>query len=315
MLRRIALLSALSAPAAAFANPIWSSDFESGDLSAWTRVQAVSADRAQIVADPVRQGSKALKVTVNQYDDPVSSGNDRTELVYMTHEAPGSDYFYRWSVMFDQSYPSSPKWQLFTQWHQDGLGGVPPLEIYVAGEEMRLRTGGGGDVLWTAPLKRGEWQDFILHVKWSSSPQDGYVELYHNGNVALPRTAAPTMLPGQLNYLKMGLYRSREIVPQGVVYFDDIKMATTLEDVLGPPASASQGQQAGSSFGSGNAATNAGADPNRPNEGELDPGAMGCNAAGGVVPAALAMAVLVLSSLLRRRKLALRAVPIRRARR
>ena len=121
MLRRIALLGALLAPAAAFAAPVWSSDFESGDLSAWTRVQTVSPDRAQIVTDPVRQGSKALKVTVNQYDDPVQSGNDRTELVYLTHEPAGSEYFYRWSVMFDASYPSAPKWQLFTQWHQDGV--------------------------------------------------------------------------------------------------------------------------------------------------------------------------------------------------
>jgi uncharacterized protein (TIGR03382 family) len=300
LLRRITLLSAFFLPAASFATTVWSSDFESGDLSAWTKVQEVSPDRAQIVTDPVRQGSKALKVTVNQYDDPVHSGNDRTELVNLTHEQEGSEYFYRWSVMWDANYPSAPKWQLFTQWHQDGLGGTPPLEMYVVGEEIRLRTGGNeGPVRWTAPLVRGAWQDFILHIKWSPDPQQGFIELYHNGKIALPRTAAPTMLPGQLGYLKMGLYRSREIVPQGIVYFDDVKMATALEDVLQPAAAGAQGS---GKWTSGTANSNPNTDPEGPNEGQFD--SVGCAASGGgFVPAAAAVALLAFGALFRRRAL------------
>jgi hypothetical protein len=299
VLRRIALLSALALPATSLATPVWSSDFESGDFAAWTKVQTVSPDRAQIVSNPVRQGSSALKVTVNQGDDPVGSGNDRTELVYLTHEAPGSEYFYSWSVMFPQGYPSSPKWQLFTQWHQEGLGGTPPLEMYLFGEEIRLRTGGNeAPVLWTAPLERGKWQDFILHVKWSPDPREGFIELFHNGKVALPRTAARTMLDGQLSYFKMGLYRSREITPQGVVYFDDVKMATTLQDVLSRPSSDGATYDPTSGY----------------YDGQIDPNAVGCAAGGGVVPAALAVAFVVVATI-RRRRLSTAGVRVRPGRR
>lgn len=237
MTKRLIPLLLLAVPAAAFATPVWSSNFESGDLSEWTKGQMVSPDRMQVVSNPVKEGSKALKVTVHKGDDPINSGNDRAELVRMTQEPSGSEYWYHWNVMFAADYPSSPKWQLFTQWHQMALGGTPPLEIYVVGEQMRLRAGGHeGPVLWTAPLVRGQWQDFVLHVKWSSDPNVGFVELYHDGKVALPKTHAATQLPNDVNYLKLGLYRSKEITQTGVVYFDDVRMGTDISDVLAPAA-------------------------------------------------------------------------------
>jgi hypothetical protein len=232
LLKRIALLTALTLPATTFAEKLWSSDFESGDFSAWTKQDALPQG-LQIVSDPVRQGSSALKVTVNQFDDPINTGNDRAELVNaQTFETEGTEFFYGWSVMFAQDFPSADTWQLFTQWHHDGLNGSPPLEMYVVGEEIRLRTGGTEPAVWTAPLQRGTWQDLILHVKWSSDPNQGFVELYQNGAVVLEHTAVATMLPGMRNYLKMGLYRNRSITEQGVVYFDDVVKATTLEELL-----------------------------------------------------------------------------------
>jgi hypothetical protein len=298
----IALLIALALPAVSFAEVVWSSDFESRDFSergtprngqslapsGWYRVQAVSPESVRFVWDPVRQGLVA-QITVNQ-GDFVSSGT-RAELVKMTHEAAGSEYFYRWSVMFAPNYPSSEKWQLFTQWHHDGPSGSPPLEMYVNGERMYLRAGGtNGDVLWSKPLQRGVWQDFILHVKWSPDPTQGFVELYRNGERELEPKAAPTMFDGQRNYLKMGLYRSAEIPEQGVVYFDDVKMATTLADVLPPRApnsSASEGPR----------------DPSAAFQNvELGPSGAGCAAGGGVVPAAVAVAFLAVVAAVRKRK-------------
>ncbi len=233
--RAIALTLALAAPAA-MADEVWRSDFEAGDLTEWTKLQAVSPDRAAIVPAPGGRSGNALKFTVNKGDDPINSGNDRAELVKMTMEPEGSEYFYRWSVMFDEGYPSHPKWQLFTQWHQEQLAGTPPLEMYVAGEEMRLRAGGhDAKDQWTAPLARGTWHDFILRVKWSADPSVGFIELYHNGELALPKTHGATQLPGQKNYLKMGLYRSKEISQKGVLYIDDVVMGTSMESVMPQP--------------------------------------------------------------------------------
>jgi hypothetical protein len=212
---------------------VWRGDFETGDRSQWDREQMVSSDRLQVVPSPVRQGSYALKATVRHGDDPINSSGNRNELVKMTREPVGSEYYYRWSTMFASDFPSVRTWQLFTQWHHEGSSGSPPLELYVYGEEMRLNIGGDpGTLVWKAPLVRGQWQDFIFHVKWSPDPSVGFVELYHNGQLVLPKRYIATQFPGMLNYLKLGLYRSDTITQTGVVYHDGFTMARSLADVL-----------------------------------------------------------------------------------
>ena len=96
-----------------------------------------------------------------------------------------------------------------------------------------MRAGGSaGKVLWHAPLKRGAWNDFVLHVKWSSNPKVGFVELYKDGQLAVPKRFVTTQFKGDTNYLKLGLYRNDTISPTGVIYHDGFQVATTLEDVM-----------------------------------------------------------------------------------
>jgi hypothetical protein len=214
---------------------VWRGDFETGDRSQWSSTQMVSADRLAIVSSPKREGTYAIKATVRQGDDPINSSGNRNELVRMTREAAGSEYYYRFSTMFAPDFPSVRTWQLFTQWHHEGSGGSPPVEFYVYGEEMRLNIGGSpGTIVWRAPLNRGVWNDFIFHVKWSSSATTGFVELYHNGKLVMPKRYIATQFSGQLNYLKVGLYRNDTVAPTGVVYHDGWLMARRLEDVLYP---------------------------------------------------------------------------------
>jgi hypothetical protein len=220
----------------AWAGVVWRGDFETGDRSQYSAAHMVSADRLQVVTSPVAEGRHALKATVRQGDDPINASGNRAELVYLTYEPAGSEYYYRWKVMFPADYPSARAWQLFTQWHHDGSDGSPPVEFYVYGEELRLRVNDSVDV-WSAPLVRGVWHEFVFHVKWSPDPNVGFVELWHNRERAVARRNVPTMYSGMRNYLKLGLYRSDTIAPVGVVYHDGFTQATRLEDVLPPPTS------------------------------------------------------------------------------
>ncbi|MFP2906101.1 heparin lyase I family protein [Pyxidicoccus sp. 3LFB2] len=216
---------------------VWVGDFESGDRSQWSHTQMVSADRLAVVPSPMRQGRYAIKATVKQGDDPINSSGNRNELVRMTREPAGSEYYYRWSTMFDSTFPSARTWQLFTQWHHEGSSGSPPVEFLVYGEEIRLNIGGNpGVVVWRTPLVRGQWQDFIFHVKWSPNSSVGFVELYLNGKLVLPKRYIATQFAGQLNYLKVGLYRSDTVAQTGIVYHDGWTMARSLQDVLSPTA-------------------------------------------------------------------------------
>lgn len=219
-------------PGLASAGIVWRGDFETGDRSQYTGTQMVSADRLQVVTNPVAEGKYAIKVTVKQGDDPINSSGNRNELTYQGKEAMGSEYYYRWKVMFDPSFPSVDTWQLFTQWHHDGCCGSPPVEFYARGEEIRLSLPGTGEIPWRTKLVRGVWHEFVFHVKWSSDPKVGFIELWHNKELVLPRRGAVTMYSGQKNYLKVGLYRNDTVQPVGIVYHDGFIQATTLADVM-----------------------------------------------------------------------------------
>ena len=208
---------------------VWRGDFETGNRSQWSSAQIVSEDRMQVVSSPVREGRYAMKVTVKQGDDPIDSSGNRNELVRMTREPVGSEYYYKWSTMFATDFPSATTWQLFAQWHHTGSSGSPPVEFFVYGEEMRLNV--RGTTVWRAPLVRGVWQDFVFHVKWSPDSKVGFVELYHNGKLSLAKRPAATQFSGMLNYLKLGLYRNESISKTGVLYHDGFIMARQLSDV------------------------------------------------------------------------------------
>jgi len=239
-LLNIAALSLL-VPTLASASVVWKGDLETGNTSQWSKEQSVSSNRLMVVTSPVREGKYALKVTVRKGDNPINASGNRNELVYLSHETPGSEYFYKWSTLFPQSFPNSPKWALFTQWHQEGNSGSPPLEMYVAGDVMKLRVGGsGGKIVWTKPLQRERWNDFVLHVKWSPKKDTGFIELFLDGKVVVPKTYMATQFSNQSNYLKLGLYRDASIAQEGVVYHDGFTQSTHREDVLPAEVAASE---------------------------------------------------------------------------
>jgi hypothetical protein len=237
-LARIVLVALLIIGRAALADILWVADFETADISQWMGREIIddpSNPRVMIVDAPVAQGLYALRVLVRQGDDPVHASGNRNELVGPT-DNEGDEYFYRWSTLFDDTYPSENTWQVFTQVHHNGCCGSPPIEFYVYGEEIRFLVRQDpfqdGTILWSTPMVRGVWHDFTWHVKWSSDPNQGFVELYYNGDLVVPVTNVATMYPGMNVYLKQGLYRNAAIVPDGIVYHDAMIKGETLSDVM-----------------------------------------------------------------------------------
>jgi hypothetical protein len=233
VLRRLAAAAALCLVATqARASVLWRGDFESGDLSQWSKVDGL-VSRLTVVSSPVRQGSRALRVELRSGD--VASNGIRNELVRTDAETEGTERYYAWSTMFDSSYPIENKWQVFTQWHHSGCCGSPPLEFDVNGQTLSLDgnpPGNSGTVaIWSTPLVRGVWHDFVMHVIWSSNPDLGLIELWYDGQKVIDGKAFQTLFPGMVNYLKQGLYRDASISAVGVVYHDGMTVGTTLADV------------------------------------------------------------------------------------
>jgi MYXO-CTERM domain-containing protein len=232
-MRMLALCAVLCASGAASATVIWRGDFETGDISQWTSVEGLTS-RLTVVQSPVRQGKNALRVELHQGD--VSNSGTRNELGLETaqyQEVEGNDRWYAWSTLFPSDYPSNNTWQVFTQWHHSGCCGSPPLEFDVIGEHIQMAHN-GDTVLWTAPLQRGVWHDFMVHVYWSSG--SGYVELWYDGQPALAKTPVQTLYPGNYNYLKQGLYRDAAVTDVAVLYHDGFVIGTSQADVDPQPA-------------------------------------------------------------------------------
>jgi MYXO-CTERM domain-containing protein len=229
-MRKLALsvLGLLCITTAVHANVLWRGDYETGDVAQWDRIDGL-ASRLTVQQSVVHQGNYALRVELHQGD--VSSSGTRNEVVEANpahYESEGNDRWYAWSTLFPSDYPSNNTWQVFTQWHHTGCCGSPPVEFDVLGERIQLAHD-GGTVLWSTPLVRGVWHDFVVHVFWSSS--GGFVELYYDGQKVLGKTSVQTLYPGEQAYMKQGLYWNANISSVGVLYHDGMTSGTTLADV------------------------------------------------------------------------------------
>jgi hypothetical protein len=210
-------------------------DFESGDLSAWNGIQRVADDRIRVVSDQVKQGRYAARFEVRNGDNPIGFG-DRAEVQVSTGESEGDERWYAWSTMFAPDFPSYATWQVVSQWHANA-NGSPPVAFMAEGDSLVLkihRHSGPGSVIeirniWRGSLRRGQWQDIMLHVKWSGDDAVGFIELWIDGvpqtmDNGSTRRMIRTLYPGVGAYFKQGLYRESGLSQTGVVYHDGFRM-------------------------------------------------------------------------------------------
>ncbi|MCY1078378.1 polysaccharide lyase [Archangium lansingense] len=247
LLKTTAILMGLAAATPAAASTLWRGDFETGDWSQYSKAQSMAADRLQVVESPVREGRYSLRAEVRQGDDPINASGNRNEFVRFDGASEGTEFYYGWSTLWPSDYPMTPNWQVFMQWHHPGAGGAPPVRFVLGcsaadcGKPMpdTLFLIVNGKTVWTkAPVTAGDWHDFILHIKWSADASTGFVELWYDGELVLPKRYTRTMFSSSdVNYLKMGLYRDEAIQPTAVLYHDGLVQATTLEEALLPGAS------------------------------------------------------------------------------
>ena len=216
--------------------PLKVADYETGDLSQWGSFQRVASDRIQITASPVRQGRYAARFEVRNGDNPIGYG-DRAEVQTSTGESEGQERWYSWSTMLAPDFPRTSAWQVISQWHANS-DGSPPLAFFVENDSIVLQahrfSGPGSPIdikdIWTGPANRGQWQDILMHVKWSGSDSVGFVELWINGvqqrfDDGSTRRYIRTLTPGVGAYFKQGLYRQSGIPGTGVVYHDGFRMS------------------------------------------------------------------------------------------
>jgi hypothetical protein len=193
------------------------------------------APQPQIVTDRVRSGRHAARFTV-------PAGGKRSEVVPSTTPGLRQSWLYhegdeRWfgmSYFLDQSWPSTGSWNVIAQWKLDGTGG-PILGLSAKNGRFQLDRGEtwGHQMYWDVPVELGRWVDFVVHVKFSSDPSVGFVELWKNGQKQTlkdgsTRTYAKTWDSSRvLGYLKHGIYRDPAITQPGLLWADEVRVGAS----------------------------------------------------------------------------------------
>lgn len=227
---------------------VFAGDWETGDANQWSgnhwNKDVPLSDQFAVVSDPVHQGNFAAKFTVRPGDKFGSTSGERSEVLYTgANEVEGDDVWYAWSTLFPEDWTTPTGWSIFAQWHSS-YPVSPPISFNMKGERIQVNfnTGavdsGGATVKPVYPitdaLERGVWNDFVVHIVWSST--SGSIQVWHRTGsdpfeLKVDASGVPTMqtLGGVVssNYLKIGFYRNAEPDLTNVVYQDGFSRATT----------------------------------------------------------------------------------------
>ena len=131
-------------------------------------------------------------------------------------------------------FPSYTHWSLVAQFKKP-FGGTPPQQINLQNDRWNIV--GAASISprpkWSlGGVQRGRWTDFLLHHKWSPNAGVGFVEVYVNGVLALPKTFTKTMDDANPLFLSVGYYRDTSpTTGPATLYIDAVRVGTTRDAV------------------------------------------------------------------------------------
>jgi hypothetical protein len=181
-------------------------------------------------------GTKAARFELRDTDPEVQNGT-RAEITFP--EATNLNRWYAYAIYFPggNQYEPEASDEVITQWHQGG-GFTPSLCLRTKNDTIYLRVvnSPGGSNQWfnVAPLDRGNWHTYVMHVRHSSGV-DGKVEIWRDGNPNPVRTydginMYPLSTTVHEPNWKLGVYKSAwngsatTTKNLRVLYFDDIML-------------------------------------------------------------------------------------------
>ena len=222
----LALASLGPGGTAARGTVVFADDFERGAPSGWTAIQRARPDAIEVVEDVARDGRRSARFSVRREDRIPGDEAPRAELAG-TGEAvgPGDRRIYSWSTLVPRDYPRSRRWQVITQWKNEGTGS-PPLEMDIIGGafELSALVRGRSRTIWRGPIERGRWTDFSMHLRFSEEGSNTRIRLYREGRMVVDRRDLPTLFRGRRTYWKLGLYRDSKIRPPATLYHDAVQV-------------------------------------------------------------------------------------------
>ena len=176
-----------------------------------------------ILSGGARSGDKYVSFAAPANNN-TSISKDRSELFLLPNVAQppwGQLKKTEFSFRLANSFPMVNDWMVLFQWHQ-GQGESPPVAFEVTpGTSNRIRV-----VLRTGEnkanhqvkffdlgyLPKGQWQDIVAKVRFSTNPANGKIEIYLNGQLKVNYVGSvgySNVTPGFYD-IKYGVYSARQ---------------------------------------------------------------------------------------------------------
>jgi hypothetical protein len=216
--------------------PVVRGTFNDSIAPPFIRTHAAAPDRITRVTSPVAEGSHAGRFEVRPGD--VAAEGNRAEVVvtfYNSSSNPGfvegaEGWVCSWVYIPDGTATTSG-WRIIQQQTGNGLGS-PPVATFLDTNPLSFRIGHGDSSTtdWrSAPIERNRWYHIATHLRASSNPSVGFVEVHLNGQIQ-------TLTSGQARRYRVtrennrahtfvGLYRSSSVGQTDVLYQDNIVVA------------------------------------------------------------------------------------------
>lgn len=215
----------------ASAEVIWRGDFETGTTEQWRG--APKSDSVKVVEEPVREGKYAVRI--DGTNAARRGNNDRIEFQYQPDPpgtAEGTERYFGWSVFLPKKLSDDVHalgyFETRNSWRQ-------LMSFEVRGEDILYSTRVPYALRWTATgvMTPGRWHDFAVHVLWSRDPAKGFVEVWFDGSIVVPRAYTATLLDENPAFFQIGMFRATSELPESIV-IDHVIEATTLAEVTPP---------------------------------------------------------------------------------
>ena len=232
----------------------------------WDVTACVGAPSGKAIWSLRNEPAGVGRFEVHQGDQGARGGGDRCELVQQTRAitgmapAPGRPAMpggeirvFGFEALYDASTQnvSNLDYQTFGQWHHStqpsgcptssplkialtGPNGAKRLEVYA--QECVAGSISPDRVLFTTPLKTGTWQRWVFEIKWSAASKGGFVRLWHDDRLVVPKGCASDgrcIIATQysdadgtaaFNHFKLGNYRDASITSPTVVRYRNVRI-------------------------------------------------------------------------------------------
>jgi hypothetical protein len=218
--------------------------FESGSIVGY-EAETQGSGSFQIISGSAREGNRFLRITKNQ-------GSRRYELRLEKHPKP-TDLWYGFSMRLQPTMQNTNEYFILPQWHHfpdSGEKWHKPDAFFRLSPDYKLVISNYWDSRRITPssapsgegrrsniplltLKRGQWYDFVVHYKYSST-SNGLIEIYGapvgSQLKLLQRLNGPNCFNDARAQFLIGLYGTEDDFTAYVDY-DAVRFGTRLNEV------------------------------------------------------------------------------------